>query len=58
MNVILNIIIFLAQAAGFILIGVGLEMIWTPLALIYAGTGMIAFGHLLYRDMKSEASET
>lgn len=57
MKNILNILIFLLQLIGAVLVGVGLDMIWQPLGLIYAGVAMFVYGHLVYRAMESEESE-
>lgn len=50
----LNILIFLLQLTGVVLVGFGMEMIWEPLGWIYSGAAMFVFGHLLYRVMESE----
>ena len=57
MKYFLNILIFLLQLIGVVLVGVGLDMIWTPLGLIYAGVAIFVYGHLVYRAMESEESE-
>lgn len=57
MKTILNILIFLLQLAGAVLVGVGIGMIWMPLGWIYSGAVVFAFGHLLYRAMESEESK-
>jgi hypothetical protein len=57
MKLILNILVFLLQLAGAVLVGIGFGMIWTPLGWIYSGTAVFAFGHLLYRAMESEETE-
>ena len=57
MKPVLQILIFLLQALGAVLIGVGLGLIWMPLAWIYAGVASFAFGHVLYLAVKSEGSE-
>lgn len=57
MKVLMNVLIFVLQFVGVILVGVGLSRIWSPLALIYAGVIEFALGHLLYRVMESEESE-
>lgn len=57
MKVWMNVLIFVLQFVGVILVGVGLSQIWSPLALIYAGVVEFAFGHVLYRVMESEESE-
>lgn len=57
MKPVMSVLIFVLQFVGTILVGAGLAMIWTPLALIYAGIAEFALGNLLYRVMKSEESE-
>lgn len=57
MNPWMNVLIFVLQFCGVIFIGIGLSMVWTPLALIYAGAVEFALGHLLYKAMKSEESK-
>ena len=54
MKIFLNILIFLLQFAGVVLVGFGVEMIWGPLGWIYSGAVLFIFGHLLYRVMESE----
>lgn len=54
MKIVLNILIFLLQLTGAILVGIGIGMIWMPLGWIYSGAVVFAFGHLLYRAMESE----
>ena len=54
MKLFLNILVFLLQLAGTVLVGWGVEMIWEPLGWIYAGAVLFIFGHLLYRVMESE----
>lgn len=54
MKIFLNILIFLLQLTGAVLVGLGVEMIWAPLGWIYSGAVMFVFGHLLYRVMESE----
>ena len=54
MKLFLNILIFLLQLTGAVLVGLGVEMIWDPLGWIYSGAVMFVFGHLLYRVMESE----
>lgn len=58
MQKLLNVIIFLIQFAGFSFVGAGLNAIWPPLAMIYAGALLIFLGGAMYRDMKSEEPET
>lgn len=53
-KIFLNILIFLLQLAGVVLVGLGVEMIWEPLGWIYSGAALFIFGHLLYRVMESE----
>lgn len=53
-KIILNILIFLLQLTGTVLVGLGVEMIWAPLGWIYSGAVLFIFGHLLYRVMESE----
>lgn len=53
-KIILNILIFLLQLTGAVLVGLGVEMIWAPLGWIYSGAVLFIFGHLLYRVMESE----
>lgn len=50
----MNVLIFVLQFVGVISVGIGLAMIWTPIALIYAGVVEFVFGNLLYRAMESE----
>lgn len=57
MKVFLNILIFLLQSAGVLLVWVGLKMIWEPLGWIYAGVAAYVFGHLVYLAMESEENE-
>lgn len=57
MKTVLNILIFLLQSFGVILVGIGLGLIWMPLAWIYAGVAIFAFGHVLYLAVKSEGTE-
>lgn len=57
MKTFLNILIFLLQVTGTVLVGVGVVMIWPPLGWIYAGSAVFIFGHLLYRAMESEGIE-
>lgn len=57
MKPVMSILIFLAQMVGIILVGIGLEMIWEPLAWIYHGVVFFVFGHALYRAMESEESD-
>lgn len=57
MKTVLNILIFLFQLIGVVLVGIGVEMIWTPLVWIYSGTVVFVFGHLLYRAMESEENK-
>lgn len=57
MKTVLNILIFLLQSSGIILVGIGLGLIWMPLAWIYAGVASFAFGHVLYLAVKSEGPE-
>ena len=57
MKTILNILIFLLQLAGTVLVGVEIGLIWMPLGWIYSGAVVFAFGHLLYRVMESEESK-
>ena len=57
MKALMNVLIFVLQFVGVILVGVGLSQIWSPLALIYAGVVEIALGHVLYRVMESEESK-
>lgn len=54
MKSLLNVLIFLIQLAGTVLVGVGVVMIWPPLGWIYAGAAVFTFGHLLYRAMELE----
>ena len=54
MKLFLNILIFLLQLAGAVLVGLGMEMIWDPLGWIYSGAVLFVFGHILYRVMESE----
>ena len=53
----LNILIFLLQTTGLVLVWVGVEMIWEPLGWIYFGVAAFIYGHLLYRAMESEESD-
>lgn len=53
-NILLSLIIFLAQACGVVVVGIGLYMFCVPICLIYSGVVAFAFGHLLYMDMESE----
>ena len=57
MKMLFNFTIFLLQMAGAVLVGVGLSLIWMPLAWIYAGVAMYFFGYALYLVMKSEDIE-
>lgn len=57
MKTVLNILITLLQLIGAVFVGIGIEMIWTPLGCIYSGTAMFIFGHLLYRAMESEENK-
>lgn len=57
MKTLLNLTILLLQIAGATFVGVGLSLIWMPLAWIYAGAAMYFFGCLLYQAMKSEDIE-
>ena len=57
MKIFLNILIFLLQAAGAVLVWVGLEMIWEPLGWIYSGVAAFVYGHLIYLAMESEETE-
>lgn len=57
MKYVLNILIFLLQSFGVILVGIGIGHIWMPLAWIYAGVASFSFGHVLYLAVKSEESE-
>lgn len=57
MKPVLQVLIFLLQALGAVLIGVGLGLIWSPLVYLYAGAAIFAFGHLLYLAVKSEGTE-
>lgn len=57
MNTVLNILIFLLQLTGAVLVGIGMEMIWQPLGWIYTGAAVFAFGHLLFRAVESEESK-
>ena len=50
----INILIFIVQVIGVLLVGIGLEMIWEPLSWIYHGMVFFYFGHALYRAMESE----
>lgn len=54
MKSLLNVLIFLLQLTGTVLVGVGVVMIWPPLGWIYAGAAVFTFGHLLYRAMELE----
>ena len=54
MKMLLNLTILLLQMAGAVLVGVGLSLIWLPLAWIYAGAATYFFGFALYQGMKSE----
>lgn len=49
-----NFLIFMVQLIGVLLVGIGLEMIWEPLAWIYHGIVFFVFGHVLFLVMKSE----
>lgn len=53
----LNILIFLLQTAGLVLVWVGMEMIWEPLGWIYSGAAAFVYGNLLYRAMESEETD-
>lgn len=57
MKPLLNVLIFLLQLIGTVLVGIGVVMIWQPLGWIYAGAAVFVFGHLLYRAMESEEIE-
>ena len=54
MRFILQTLIFVTQLIGVVTVGIGLDMIWRPLGLIYAGAAMFTYGHLMYRAMESE----
>lgn len=54
MKLFLNILVFLLQLTGTVLVGWGVEMIWEPLGWIYSGAVLFIFGHLLYRVIESE----
>lgn len=57
MKTLLHLLIFAAQSAGVVLIGIGLNMIWVPLGWIYSGAVAFIFGHLVYLAMESEESK-
>lgn len=57
MKPVLQVLIFLLQAFGVILIGCGLGLIWRPLVYLYAGAASFAFGHLLYLAVRSEGTK-
>ena len=54
MKLFLNILFFLLQLTGTVLVGWGVEMIWEPLGWISSGAVLFIFGHLLYRVIESE----
>lgn len=54
MRIFIQLLIFLLQVVGVILIGCGLAMIGEPLGWIFGGAVAVVYGHLLYRAMESE----
>ena len=57
MNTFLNILIFLCEIIGVVLIGIGLQKIWDPLCWIYSGAVVFLCGWLLYQEKNSEESD-
>lgn len=56
MKTFLNILIFLCEIIGVVLIGVGLQKVWEPLCWIYSGVAVFLYGWLLYQVINSEES--
>lgn len=54
---LMHLLIFAAQSAGVVLVGIGFSMIWMPLGWIYSGAVAFIFGHLVYLAMESEESK-
>ena len=54
MKIFLSILIAVLQLTGAAAVGVGIWMIWPPLAVIYSGAVAFTYGHLLYLAMESE----
>lgn len=50
----MNVLILLIQSIGVLLVGIGLEMIWEPLAWIYYGVAFFVLGHAMYLAKDSE----
>lgn len=50
----MNVFILLIQSIGVLLTGIGLEMIWEPLAWIYYGVAFFVLGHVMYLAKESE----